>query len=183
MCPALNSGPLDSGFGPARPVTQDRTALRTWTYSQKWNHHQNPQGSRARYQPQAQCAFAIMPGSAPGHLSPAAKEGHAPSPGFTSISFSKLRVELLASTFGLWVGRAADPCEQGNRSCVTPRSCPVPPASLPRHPQNGPPQAFKTSMPSSPAGQRHRVSTMQLNFSSLQALVTGAGKGGCEQGR
>ncbi|XP_045630925.1 carbonyl reductase [NADPH] 2-like [Ursus americanus] len=32
-------------------------------------------------------------------------------------------------------------------------------------------------MPSSPAGQRHRVSTMQLNFSSLQALVTGAGKG------
>uniref|UniRef100_A0A452SHU6 Carbonyl reductase 2 n=2 Tax=Ursus americanus TaxID=9643 RepID=A0A452SHU6_URSAM len=177
MCPALNSGPLDSGFGPARPVTQDRTALRTWTYPQKWNHHQNPQGSRARYQPQAQCAFAIMPGSAPGHLSPAAKEGHAPSPGFTSISFSKLRVELLASTFGLWVGRAADPCEQGNRSCVTPRPCPVPPASLPRHPQNGPPQAFKTSMPSSPAGQRHRVSTMQLNFSSLQALVTGAGKG------
>ena len=66
---------------------------------------------------------------------------------------------------------------------MTPRPCPVPPASLPRHPQNGPPQAFKTSMPSTPAGRRLRVSTMQLNFSGLQALVTGAGKGECEQGR
>ncbi|CAK7291907.1 Carbonyl reductase [NADPH] 2 [Vulpes lagopus] len=58
-----------------------------------------------------------------------------------------------------------------------PHPCPVPPALLPQRPHNGPPQVFKTSMPPSPAGRRLRVSTMQLNFSGLQALVTGAGKG------
>lgn len=64
-----------------------------------------------------------------------------------------------------------------------PRPCPAPPAPPPLPPQhpNGPPQAFKTSLPSSPAAHRLRVGTMQLNFRGLPALVTGAGKGTYEQ--
>ena len=42
-----------------------------------------------------------------------------------------------------------------------------------------PSQAFKTSTPSSLVRQRLGISTMQLNFGGLRALVTGAGKGGC----
>lgn len=39
-----------------------------------------------------------------------------------------------------------------------PHPCPVPPASLPRRPQNSLPWAFKTSVPSSSPGQRLTVS-------------------------